>query len=314
MLVASLGVGVVAGHRALSRAAGQYRAAQGPVVVRFNWPIHASTPANPDGTRRSWLPLKVQQDLTDLAIANLTPNVTDGDSLAATAAALTRTGWFESIEAVRRSDGNTVDVIGRWRTPVAVVRVSGPAGSVDRLISARAELLPIDYPAGSTAMRAISGVTRPAPDQSGAAWEGTEVQSALSLLAYVCTNGPALYTQVAGVDVSQYASANKLILVTDSGAQVVWGEAPEKWAPSEPSPDQKLKWLAYLRNGPEFSRRIDAGRRMVDVTSPRGIMVDQGELFGSPGMAEAAEEPASKPRAGSAQPPKTADRRRADRR
>jgi hypothetical protein len=208
-----------------------------------------------------------------------------------------------------------VDVIGRWRTPVAVVRVTGPAGGVDRLISARAELLPIDYPAGSTAMRAITGVVRPAPELAGAAWEGTEVQSALSLLAYICTNGPSLYTQVAGVDVSQYASAKKLVLLTDTGAQVVWGEAPDKWSPSEPSPDQKLKWLAYLRNGPEFSRRIDAGRRMVDVTSPRGIMVDQGEMFGSPGAAEAAaEEPASKPRATSAQQPKAPDRRRADRR
>lgn len=311
LLVASVGVGAVAGHRSLSRAAGAFRGSQGPLVVRFNWPVHATTPANPDGSRRSWLPLKVQQDLTDVALTHLTSEATDGDCLAETAAALEGTGWFESIEAVRRSDGNAVDVIGRWRTPVAVVRVSGPVGQVDRLISAKAELLPIDYPAGSTAMRYITGPSRPAPDRFGAAWEGTDVQAALKLLAYLYSS--PVYAQVAGVDASQYAASKKLIIVTDTGAQVVWGAAPDDWSPSETSPDQKLKWLAYLKNGPEFGRRIDAGRRLVDVTSPRGIMVDQSEVFGSPGVSDMAEEAPAKPRATSAPQGKPIDRRRADR-
>ncbi|MBY0307804.1 MAG: hypothetical protein K2Q09_03595 [Phycisphaerales bacterium] len=313
-LVAGLGVGVVVGYGELSRVSGDFRALQGPLVVRFNWPVDATTPPNPDGSRRSWLPLKVQQELATVAEQRLTARVTDGDCLAETARALTETGWFESIESVGRGDGNTVDVIGRWRAPVAVVRVTGPAGQVDRLISAKGELLPIVYPAGSTALRFITGPSQPAPQRYGARWEGSDVQAALALLAYLYTGAPTVYAQVLGVDASGYAPGKKLVLVTDSGAKVVWGESPDQWAPSEPSPDQKIKWLAYLRNGPEFGRRIDAGRQLVDVTSPRGIMVDRAELAGR--APESHDEPARGPqsRAGFAQPADPADRRRADRR
>lgn len=314
LLVCGLGVGTVAGYRELAHAAGTHRGAQGPLSVRFNWPVHMATPPGPDGSRRSWLPLKVQQELTDLALEHLTTQTTDGESLARTAEAMEQTGWFEGIEAVRRVDGNAVEVIGRWRTPVAVVRVSGPVGQVDRLISAKAELLPIDYPAGSTPMRYITGVSRPAPERSGAEWEGTDVQAGLKLMAYLY--GSPAYVQVSGVDVSKYAAERKLMIVTDTGAKVVWGAAPEDWAPSEPSADQKLKWLVHLKNGPEFGRRIDAGRQMVDITSPRGIMIDQVEAdAGDPEGAEAAaSQPQTPPSPPAKAPTKPADRRRADRR
>ena len=310
VLVAGLGIGAVAGYRGLAETAGRHRGAAGPLQVRFNWPVHASSPINPDGTRRSWLPMKVQQDLTALALEHLSEVTTDGESLASTGAALEATGWFESIEAVRRVDGNAVDVIGQWRTPVAVVRVSGPAGQIDRLVSAKAELLPIDYPAGSTAMRFLTGVSRPAPERCGTEWEGTDLQAGLKLMAYLCDS--PVYVQVSGVDVSQYAGSKKLTIVTDTGAKVVWGAAPGDWAHSEPSADQKLKWLLHLKNGPEFGRRIDAGRPLVDVTNPRGIMIDQADM----GFAEGAN--AEEGEAKAAQPPKAAarpsDRRRADRR
>lgn len=314
LLVAAVGVGTVAGYRELAHAAGSHRGSQGPLSVRFNWPIHSTTPAAPDGSRRSWLPLKVQQELTDLAMSQLNSNTTDSEALARTATAMEQTGWFESLESVRRADGNAVEVIGHWRTPVAVVRVSGPVGQIDRLISAKAELLPIDYPAGTTAMRYLTGSARPAPANCGEEWEGTDVQAGLKLLAYLYPS--AVYAQVAGVDISQYSASRKLTILTDTGAKVVWGAAPEDWAPSEPSADQKLKWLLHLKNGPEFGRRIDAGRPLVDITSPRGIMIDQevagvamGDLGQAGGTAEKpSEKPAAKPAA------KPVDRRRADRR
>ncbi len=310
-LVAAVGLGTVAGYQHLADTAGTHRGSQGPLTVRFNWPVHATTPVAPDGSRRSWLPLKVQQDLADLALSQLTGSTTDGDALARTAQAMEQSGWFESIESVRRADGNAVEIIGHWRTPVAVVRVAGPLGQVDRLISAKAQLLPIDYPAGTTAMRYILGAARPAPEQFGEEWEGSDVQAGLKLLAYLYPS--TVYGQVAGIDVSQYAAARKLVIVTDTGAKVVWGAAPQDWAPSEPSPDQKLKWLVHLKSGPEFGRRIDAGRPLVDITSPRGIMIDQsseafGAAIGSADEQAAAESEAVKPTRTSA------DRRRAERR
>ncbi|HYC99809.1 MAG TPA: hypothetical protein VEB22_01155 [Phycisphaerales bacterium] len=308
VLIGGLGFGTVAGYRELAHAAGSHRGAQGPVSVRFNWPVHSTTPAAPDGSLRSWLPLKVQQELTDLALEQVTADTTDGAALARTTTAMEQTGWFESIECVRRADGNAVEVIGRWRTPVAVVRVSGPVGQVDRLISAKAELLPIDYPAGTTAMRYITGPSRQAPTGYGVEWEGTDVQAGLKLLAYLYSS--TVYGQVAGVDVSQYAAAKKLTIITDTGAKVVWGAAPDDWAPSEPSADQKLAWLTYLRGAPEYGRRIDAGRPLVDITSPRGIMRDQSGV--TEGSAEQVAESAAHARADG--PPRAADRRRADRR
>ncbi|MDP1662422.1 MAG: hypothetical protein Q8L55_10970 [Phycisphaerales bacterium] len=311
VLVAAVGLGAVAGYQRLADAAGAHRGSQAPLSVRFNWPVHATTPVAPDGSRRSWLPLKVQQDLADLALTQLTGSTTDGDALSRTALAMEQTGWFESIETVRRADGNAVEIIGRWRTPVAVVRVDGPLGQVDRLISAKAQLLPIDYPAGTTAMRYLLGAARPGPSQYGQEWEGSDVQAGLKLLAYLYPT-PA-YGQVAGVDVAQYASARKLAILTDTGARIVWGAAPQDWAPSEPSPDQKLKWLLHLKSGPEFGRRIDAGRPMVDVTSPRGIMIDQSSegIGAASGFAD--EQAAGDSRAsGPAQT--AADRRRAERR
>jgi hypothetical protein len=312
VLVAAVGLGAVTGYDHLARAAGAHRGSQGTLSVRFNWPVHATTPAAPDGSRRSWLPLKVQQELADLAMSQLTSDTTDGDALARTSAAMEQTGWFESIESVARADGNAVEVIGRWRTPVAVVRVNGPGGlgQVDRLISAKAELLPIDYPAGTTAMRYIVGASRPAPTQFGGEWEGIDVQAGLKLLAYLYST--SAYAQVTGVDVSQYSSSRKLTIVTDTQAKIVWGAAPEDWAPSEPSADQKLKWLLYLKGDTRYGRRIDAGRPLVDVTSPRGIMIDQaGVAMGEMGE-ETAEKPAEKP---VPKPPvKPSDRRRADRR
>lgn len=312
LLVAGMGVGAVAGYGELSHVAGRHRGELGPLEVRFNWPVHSTTPTNPDGSRRSWLPLKVQQDLTALALEQLNGVTTDGDCLARTSEAMEQTGWFEGIEAVRRVDENAVEVIGRWRTPVAVVRVSGPVGQIDRLISAKAELLPIDYPAGTTAMRFITGASRPAPDVCGTEWEGTDIQAGLTLMAYLY--GSPVYVQVAGVDVSQYAGSRKLTIVTDTGAKVVWGAAPADWSPSEPSADQKLKWLVHLKNGPEFGRRIDAGRPMVDVTNPRGIMIDQADVgTAESGVAEEAQVGGKVPQQPKPQN-KPADRRRADRR
>lgn len=308
VLVAAVGLGAVAGYQQLATAAGAHRGSQAPLSVRFNWPVHATTPVAPDGSRRSWLPLKVQQDLADLALSQLTGSTTDGESLARTAQAMEQSGWFESIESVRRANGNAVEVIGRWRTPVAVVRVAGPVGQVDRLISATAQLLPVDYPAGSTAMRYIVGAARSAPVQFGEEWEGSDVQAGLKLLAYLYPS--SVYGQVAGIDVAQYGTARKLIILTDTGARIVWGAAPQDWAPSEPSPDQKLKWLLHLKNGPEYGRRIDAGRPLVDVTSPRGIMIDQSSASEGVAMSDLGEQAASEARA--AQTP--ADRRRAERR
>lgn len=312
VLVTGVVLGAVAGYGALSRAAGANSGAQGRLSVRFNWPVHMSTPTNPDGSRRSWLPLKVQQELTDLAMENLSVNTTDGDALVATTTALEGTGWFESIQSVRRADGNAVEVIGNWRTPVAVVRVNGSVGQIDRLISAKAELLPIDYPAGTTPMRYITGPSQPAPERCGLEWDGTDVQAGLKLLAYLY-NSP-VYAQVSGIDVSQYASGRKLTIVTDTGGKVVWGAAPDDWSPSEPSADQKLKWLTHLKNGPEYGRRVDAGRPLVDITNPRGIMIDQASADALAAEQEVAEQPPAPAKPKAQTKPATPDRRRAERR
>ena len=81
------------------------------------------------------------------------------------------------------------------REPAAVVRVHG----FDRLISAAGELLPVDYPSGTSKLRFVTGVSQPAPVAFGEVWTGGDVQAGLELLAYL--QSTPVYSQVAGVDV-----------------------------------------------------------------------------------------------------------------
>lgn len=270
--VAGLALGIVAGNRTLNWYAGSYR--NQAVRVAFDWPVYPGTLPGPDGVKRTWVPRQIQEQLIAKAEGELNGNPLDAEVLAKTAGVLRETGWFARVNSVRREDGGVVVISGEWREPAAVVRVHG----VDRLISAAGELLPVDYPSGTSKLRFVTGVSQPAPVAFGEVWMGGDVQAGLELLAYLQTT--PIYSQVAGVDVAEYVNKKRLTLVTDAGNKVVWGAAPSDQAFAEPRPTEKLEWLLSLKAGSEYGKRIDANRPLVDVTNPRGIMVDQSMVAG----------------------------------
>jgi hypothetical protein len=274
-LALAAGLGVVLGYRAMETRVGQIK--RGPVHVEFNWPPLAGQPATtPDGQPNTWLSEPFRRQLTMLAQTVLSEDPFDRDSLQRTHAALMDSGWFREIKLIHRASEGVVRIDADWRTPVAVVR----HGELDYLVSGDGERLPVEYQPGASRLRVISGPKFAPPERMGERWLGGEVQAGLKLLAHLQTL--ASYAQVVGVDVSTYQANRRLVILTDRGNRIVWGETPGELAPSEPTAETKLKWLHVLASSPDFGQRIDAGKPVIDLTNPRGIMIDVSAQPGNP--------------------------------
>lgn len=238
-----------------------------PVKIAIQWPLHRDE----HGRLVTWMSDALKQSIQRVAQANLTSDPLDAVALRLTSEALMATGWFEAPPTVARSTGGQVNILGRWRAPVAVVR------SDDRewLVSAKGELLPLDFEVGGSGLKYIDRPFAPRP-AAGEKWTGGDVEAALSLLGIL--QDTAADPQVAGIDASQYVSHKRLTIVTDQGNRVVWGAAPSDWAPAEPSRQVKLQRLLALRADPKFGGRIDASFPLIDLTSPRGVMIDRAGM------------------------------------
>lgn len=270
-LTASLLVGVAAGaywgNSELATKAGQLRGT--PPVVAIEWPRFA------DGADAgTWLPPSQQLLLSRLATDAISDDPLDAGSLPRAALALEASGWLRAVTSIKRHPGGTVTVRGRWRTYYAAVRVI----NTDHLVSAQGELLPLKYAPGKTGLPVIFSASQNPPLKPGAAWEGGDVQAGIRLIAVLAGHAPIM-EQVVGVDVGRYTRDRTLSIVTSSGAHVVWGTAPGDFAPAEASQEQKLRRLLDLRQSAEHRKRIDAGHTKIDISSPRGIMIDQSSSF-----------------------------------
>lgn len=248
------------------------RARAAPVEPAIVWPALGGELAG------TWLPTTSQRQLVDIARREVSENVFDQESLARARDVLHRTGWFVEPPTVRRGRGNVIHVEGEWRTPGAVVRHRDR----DYLVSLRGELLPVDYKAGGAGptLKVIEGVEFGPPSRDGRsfawgeAWIGSDVVAALDLLTTLRTHFGAtrVWGQIAGIDASEHRRHGRLSIVTDTGARVVWGAAPNAVAPGEQTTARKLERLAHLAN--EQSGRIDAGARRVEIHGAH-VYVDQ---------------------------------------
>ncbi len=250
-----------------------------PVRPEFSWPPlrrasgGASMPNTAGlGAATTWLSEPFRNQLTVLATTVLNDDVFDREALARCGQAMLATGWFRSIHSIRRVHEGVVRIDGEWREPAAVVR----HGERDYLVSGEGELLPVDYKPGASGLRVVLNPSMPPPGQPGDKWLGGDVQAALKLLAHLQVS-PA-YVQVAAIDaggaVSGRAARKRLEIVTDAGNRVVWGSAPGEFAPAEVSTEIKLGRLQFLLTSIDFGRRIDAGKPLVDIASPRDILID----------------------------------------
>lgn len=246
--------------------------------VKITW----STWRDDKGRVIDWLPRQTKDDLTAMAVDSLSGDPLDQSSLSRVGARLMATGWFRSIDKVERRPGGEVLISATWRVPVAVVREL----HVDRLVTNLGEVLPLAYQAGRSGLPVILGASQPAPEKMGDRWIGGDVQAGLDLLGYLSKpeyNLVGADKQAIGVDVTLYAKKRTLMIVTSSNARIVWGERPSVLAPAEVTPEVKVSRLITLKSSPDFGRRIDAGRMKIDVSSPRGTLIDAGaDLTGVP--------------------------------
>jgi hypothetical protein len=281
-LAAAVVGGLAFGADKLMARARQVRTIEAPSVV-INFP----KVTDGRGAPTDLLPPEIRNDIETLALRNLSGDPLDHASLGRMAQRLMLTGWFRSIERIERRPNGQVVVLGEWRVPVAVVREL----DTDRLVTARGELLPIMYPAGASGLPVIVNPSQPAPIKNGEMWAGGDVQAGLALLALLSRHEPTFVgpnQQVVGVDVGLYNTPRQqLQIVTSSNARVIWGGHPEKSNAAEASNETKLARLQAMRSSPAYGKRIDAGRRRIDISLPAGITTDTAGDVAAPPVAPA---------------------------
>jgi hypothetical protein len=271
-LAGALGAGVVLGLPRAQRELAERLAGQ-PVVVAIEWPVSGGGAGG-----ESWLPREVRDEVSALAQRALER---EGDpfsasGLKAVAEAIQGTGWVSSVVRVERRGTGEVRVRAAWHTPAAVVRLEG----LDYLVGLGGEILPMRYRRDTSPLRVVIGARKLPPMQGGRpvpgqVWPGEDVRAGLELLGVVASRRWA--DQVTGVDVSEYlagppgASRRELTLLTSSNARIVWGGGPADTIPGQLATPVKLARLDAL-----FSRhgRIDAGKRLVDVTGVYTMVED----------------------------------------
>ncbi len=288
LFIVSLG-GMAVGYGSMERSvSGLVRA---PVRPVFSWPRlrGAAAEFDADGRPMTWLSEPFRNELVVLATTVLNDDVFDRDTLARCGQALLASGWFRGVSSIRREADGVVRIDGVWREPAAVVR----HGERDHLVSGDGELLPVSYRHGASGLRVVLNPSFPPPASPGEPWRGGDVQNALKLLAQLQAS-PA-YPQVAAIDArGTGTAAPRLEIVTDAGNRVVWGSAPDAFAPAEVPTEIKLGRLKFLLTSADFGRRIDAGKPLVDIASPRDILIDVSARAAAPPTGEpAAVEPAS---------------------
>lgn len=237
-----------------------------PLVVVFEWPAMARDAS------RTWLNIEEQDRLRDIALAHLSPDPFDAQSLAQTRAALDRTGWFRVAPTVRRRAGGVVEISGAWRAPAAVVRV-GPS---DYLVSEDGALLPVRYPAGGAGafpviINTYTGPPRLADGSTGfgVVWPGGDVRAAIGLWAYL--RGSPRAGEIAALDASRYVSKGLLTIRTRSGGRIVWGGAPGAGVPGEAADAIKRERFERLFDDPAL---LASGRPPVEIYT-RLVLIDE---------------------------------------
>jgi hypothetical protein len=256
LIVTSLGVAWILGVGPLRARVSEVRT--DPVEVAFEWPRAGG------GAGETWLPSEVRSGLRQLALATIEPDPFDGASLETARAELMATGWFVSIDAVRRRPGGEVRVEGAWRTPAAVVE----KGSRSYLVGmdGAAMRLPSGTSPPASLFRIYEPTSGPRTDERtggvawGEPWPDEDVPEAIELLELVASTDVA--GSIMGVDLRPYATRGWLSLVTDTWCELVWGAPVGESAPGEASAARKLE---HVRSILDPADRLDRGRTRIEV-------------------------------------------------
>ena len=185
------------------------------------------------------------------------------DDLVAVRQALIDTGWFYSVDQVRRVQSDLVEITAAFVHPYTLIR----DGSGYHLIDVEGKLLPKSYGPGddlpmvydsqrdaTVSMIAISGAHFKRPPV-GKSWDGADVSAGLKLLQLI--DRQPWRHQIIEVDVSQFLKDGPIKLRTDRGSVILWGGPPGEEAALELLAAGKIQRLnlLYANHG-----RIDGNR------------------------------------------------------
>lgn len=247
-------------------------ASSGPPVVRINWPnaVSAGQPVN-------WPPTAVQDKLIGEAYEIVEEHAGPFSSrtLDALGLWLMRSGWVSQIHEIKRLDEGVIEIKAAWRSPGAVVR----EGAQDYLIASDGRRLRLSWRADLSPFPVIRGAydANTLAVVPGEVWPSPSIQAGLEVLNLLREQLPGSLgsDQIRGVEVSAYDKFKRVVLLTDKGTRVVWGRTPSDPVPDAVSTEAKLNQLRYLRQNPEFGRRIDAGRTLIDISSGPVLVEDR---------------------------------------
>lgn len=180
--------------------------------------------------------------------------------------ALLHSGWFESIEQVRRRRVDLIEVTGVFVDPYAVVRQSDG----DYLVDPYGYLLPRRFPVGAAdRFITILNVRFPPPGHAGTQWEGVDLMAALGLIRLI--DEQPWRDQVTAIDVKDHLRGEPMRLLTDAETHIIWGSAPGEEANLEATVDRKL---LYLDNFYHNHGHINGGYRDdLDITSHYEVVI-----------------------------------------
>lgn len=217
-------------------------------------------------------PMWVKGDLSDSLMRTASMQL-NGDplqrrDLADMRTALLETGWFDSIEQIRRVSEDQVEISAHFVTPYAIIRDD----KGDHLVDVSGKLLPKNYQRGArTNFIAIAGAHFHRPQRSGMQWEGADVTAGLKLVGLI--EQQPWRSQVAEIDVSGYLKDGPIKLRTDNQSTIVWGGPPGEEPALEVLAGGKLQRLNFLY---EKYQRIDGGQSggggELDITGEKAVV------------------------------------------
>lgn len=208
----------------------------------------------------TWVGADLESMLVETAVRHIGDDPLQRADLMDAREALLATGWFVSVEQVRRVGTRVVDVTATLSEPFAVIRDRSRAR--DYLVDAQGRVLPRSYAPGErSGYIGLTGARYGAPTHSGMTWPGADVAAALDVLALI--SDKPWVNQVVRIDLTHHGRDDSIRLVTDRNCTITWGRAPGDEAGSDVPAVQKLSYLDYHY---EQYGHIDRGLEELDIT------------------------------------------------
>lgn len=199
----------------------------GPVRVEF---------LNPPAWFHGDVALSLSLTIQEMATAD----PYDQQQLHQIAETLQASGWFETVNQVRRTEANVIQIDAKFVRPFAMIR----GDDADILVDPVGRRLPMQVEHGEAhQFIVITGAEFSQPPRLGEHWPGSDVIAGLQLLRLI--DAVAWRTQVTAVDVESYRRHRTVEIVTDRDVSINFEHAPGEEEPLELPAAQKMQMLSY---------------------------------------------------------------------